>query len=281
MTQSDLLKLAKQGNADAIATLMNRQLQPKGILARATNAQGCLKIIFEASEVPNQEKLVNYTHNSISKLKASSIQKVIVYAKQIGNEFPDWQDEFNLEDIKVVFQTHTQKPPFTQQSVQTSFILFTVFWWVGFPLCFIPELALLGLSLLIAAIVFSSIFLYRHWLLLQGHGARTTPGKAVGFSFIPFYCFYWWFVAYAGLAEDNNSYMNKQNINGFRMSYGLSITLCVLGILGSTIGLVPILDIIISIPSAIVGFLFVLQQRNCILAIMQYRHRYDGHFATI
>jgi hypothetical protein len=30
-TQPNLLELAKQGNAHAIAALMNRQLQPKGI----------------------------------------------------------------------------------------------------------------------------------------------------------------------------------------------------------------------------------------------------------
>src|SRR4030042_6627005 len=104
-------------------------------------------------------------------------------------------------------QTTEQWPVrFTQSSVRTLFTLFPVFWWIGYPLTAllspVPPLNLLGVPLLIAAIVFDCIILYRHWWLLQGHGARTTPGKAVGFGFIPFFCFYWWFIAYAGLAKD-------------------------------------------------------------------------------
>lgn len=108
---------------------------------------------------------------------------------------------------------------FTQSSIRTVFILFTVFWWVGYPLIFVY----VGLPILIAAVVFDCIILYWHWTLLQGHGARTTPGKAVGFGFIPFFNFYWWFVSYAGLAQDNNRYMDEAAITGPRMSYGLAM----------------------------------------------------------
>lgn len=156
---------------------------------------------------------------------------------------------------------------FTRDSVRTMFILFAVFWWVGYALL----IAGIGVLFLIAAIVFDCILLYRHWLLLQGHGARTTPGKAVGFGFIPFYCFYWWFVAYPGLATDNNRYMDEAGIPGARLSRGLGIAICVLGILDSTVGLHPVVGIILLVPCAVVGFLFVLQQKNCILAILERR----------
>lgn len=173
---------------------------------------------------------------------------------------------------------------FTQKSVKTLFTLFTVFWWIGYPLSSVvmgfPFLfAVVGAAFpflfLVAASVFDCIILYRHWILLQGHGARTTPGKAVGFGFIPFYCFYWWFVAYAGLAEDNNRYMESKSTQGPRLNYGLAITLCVLGIASCTVGLIPIpiIGFILAVPSAIIGFLFVLQQRNCILAIMKQREQ--------
>jgi hypothetical protein len=93
---------------------------------------------------------------------------------------------------------------FTAQSTRTIFRLFAVFWWVGSPLLVAGEylspcMWVLAASLTIAAVVFSYMLLYRSWLLLQGHGARTTPGRAVGFCFIPVFFFYWWFVAYAGL----------------------------------------------------------------------------------
>lgn len=166
---------------------------------------------------------------------------------------------------------------FTQDSIKKIFVLFTIFYWIGYPLTIvgmaIPPLCILGVPLLITAVVFDCIILYRQWWLLQGHGARTTPGKAVGFSFIPFFNFYWWFVAYAGLVKDNNAYMDKAGIQRPKMSYGLALSVCIVGIIESTIGLLPILNIITAIPGMIIGFLFVLQQKNAILAIMNYREK--------
>jgi hypothetical protein len=177
---------------------------------------------------------------------------------------------------QIVLQIPTQYPViFTQSSTRTIFTLFTVFWWIGYPLTvfvyLLPPLSIIGVPFLIAAIVFDCILWYRHWWLLQGHGARTTPGKAVGFSFIPFFCFYWWFVAYAGLATDNNAYMDKAGIRRAKMSYGLALSVCITGIISSILGWIPIVNIIVEIPAMIIGFLFVLQMKNAILTIMDYR----------
>jgi hypothetical protein len=46
MSQQNILELAKQGDAQAIASLMNRQLQPKGITAKATIDNSCLQIML-------------------------------------------------------------------------------------------------------------------------------------------------------------------------------------------------------------------------------------------
>ncbi len=96
MTQLGLVELAKQGDPQAIAALINHQLQPKGILAKANTIKGCLQIIFEATEVPPQQVIANYIYTAISKLKAPSIEKVIIYGKQTGNDFPVWQQEFDF-----------------------------------------------------------------------------------------------------------------------------------------------------------------------------------------
>lgn len=57
MTQQNILELAKQGDAKAIASLLNRQLQPKGITATAALKDGCLQVMLEAVEVPSQQVL--------------------------------------------------------------------------------------------------------------------------------------------------------------------------------------------------------------------------------
>ena len=42
-------------------------------------------------------------------------------------------------------------------------------------------------------------------------GARTSPGKAVGFMFIPFFSLYWIFVCYHGWAQDWNRIRNSHS----------------------------------------------------------------------
>jgi uncharacterized protein (DUF697 family) len=94
--QPNLLELASQGNAQAIATLMNRQLQPKGITTKAALKEGCLQIMLESAQVPNQQALVVFIRKGITNLGAEPIKKVKVYGRQIGEEFPAWNEEFEV-----------------------------------------------------------------------------------------------------------------------------------------------------------------------------------------
>ena len=52
--------------------------------------------------------------------------------------------------------------------------------------------------------ILNYVFLYRAWHILQPGKARTSPGKAVGFLFIPLFNLYWVFVSYPGWAYDWN-----------------------------------------------------------------------------
>ena len=65
---------------------------------------------------------------------------------------------------------------------------------------------------------------YKLWVLLQGHGARTTPIKAVSFLFIPFFNLYWNFVSYYGLASDLTDRCNQLGLpnNGNATQLGLA-----------------------------------------------------------
>lgn len=166
-----------------------------------------------------------------------------------------------------------------EASVRTQFILLTIFWWIGFPLSILgavapsdiaPSFEILSGMAMAVTTVFWCILLYRHWFVLQGHGARTTPGRAVGFGFIPVFCFYWWFVAYAGLATDTNRYLAESGIAGCRMSRGLAIADSILSILGCTVGLMPAAGAVILVPYMFIGYILVVQQRNCVLAILNF-----------
>ncbi len=167
-----------------------------------------------------------------------------------------------------------ENPRFTADSVQSQFVILAVTWWLGLTLSipsgFFPWLDVVCIPILVVSTVFWCILLYRHWSLLQGHGARTTPGKAVGYGFIPLFGFYWWFVAYAGLATDNNRYLAQTGITSKRMSFQLAVASCVLGILLCCVGWVPIVGAVLTIPYMIIGFILVVQQRDCVLAILRH-----------
>jgi len=96
MTQPNILELAKQGDAKAIALLLNRQLQAKGITAAASLKDGCLQVMLESAEAPSQQVLAPWVSKSIAGLGAASIEKVKVYGRQTGAKVPAWSQEFEV-----------------------------------------------------------------------------------------------------------------------------------------------------------------------------------------
>jgi hypothetical protein len=96
MTLLNILELAKQGDVEAIASLMNRHLFPKGIAAKVAFKDAYLEVILESTEVPNQETWVAFIRRGLSNLKAASVEKVKIYGQQMDKEFPAWSQEFDL-----------------------------------------------------------------------------------------------------------------------------------------------------------------------------------------
>jgi len=74
---------------------------------------------------------------------------------------------------------------------------------LGFGLLCLSEIPML------ISLVLDFILIYRFWQIIQDGFARTTPGKAVGFLLIPVFNIYWYFVAYVGLAKDQNKFIAR------------------------------------------------------------------------
>ena len=94
VTQSQLLNLAKQGNPQAISSLMNSVLEPKGVTTNAQLIDDCLVIVVQSEKPLNQAAIVSFVRSGIGALGAASIRKVKVSA-QTG-ELPLWTEEFQL-----------------------------------------------------------------------------------------------------------------------------------------------------------------------------------------
>lgn len=72
---------------------------------------------------------------------------------------------------------------------------------------------LVGMAFSIIPTIIGYVLLYKAWQAIQDGQPRTTPGKAVGFLFIPFYNFYWMFIAYWGWAKDCNTYIASKGFS--------------------------------------------------------------------
>ena len=96
MTQPNLLKLAKQGNAKALAAMLNQSLQPKSITAKVSRKDDYLHILLESAQIPDQKAAVSFIRNGLIKLEVESIKTVKVYGRQIGEESAAWSQQFEI-----------------------------------------------------------------------------------------------------------------------------------------------------------------------------------------
>jgi hypothetical protein len=86
------------------------------------------------------------------------------------------------------------------------------------------------------------------WRMLPDSYARTTPGKAVGYCFIPFYNLYWIFVALHGWSKDYNRFIDENGRSHIqRTPEGLFLTMCIFTVVGA----IPFISYVVVIPNAI------------------------------
>jgi hypothetical protein len=91
MTQLDL-HLARQGNEQAIATFIEKALQPDAIAIKVSLTDGCLRIMLEASEVPDQATCLKRIYRILLYLQIPKVESVQIYAYQ-PDQLPVWADQ--------------------------------------------------------------------------------------------------------------------------------------------------------------------------------------------
>jgi hypothetical protein len=92
---------------------------------------------------------------------------------------------------------------------------------LGLLVGLVPLLSVLGAPIAILAIVFGSILHYKLWDALPTSSRATSPGKAVGFLFIPFFNLYWYFVSYAALPTSIQKATGKPSANGLGVTFAI------------------------------------------------------------
>jgi len=119
-----------------------------------------------------------------------------------------------------------------------------------------------GLTFLYAAeIVVMCFFWYRAWRSIQDGHARTTPGKAIGFMFIPLFNLWWVFVLLGGFSKDYNTYCQRHAVDDppRRLPVWYFLTVATLWVGGVVLRYLPVLggavNVVVTLPRALQIFI--------------------------
>jgi hypothetical protein len=91
-----------------------------------------------------------------------------------------------------------------------------------------PFIILAVIACFLYAIAIFHTILFKAWDLIQDGHPRTTPGKAVGFLFIPFFNLYWIFQSTSGFAKDYNIFIASLGYGDIKLGTRLFDTFAVI-----------------------------------------------------
>jgi hypothetical protein len=98
MTTQNILELAKQGNTQAITTLMNKALETKEITVQISITGKSMTIIGESQANVEQSFFVDYVRQTIKELKLSTVKTVYIKGQITDTKNPIWTQIIDLED---------------------------------------------------------------------------------------------------------------------------------------------------------------------------------------
>ncbi|MCT7968575.1 CapA family protein [Laspinema sp. D1] len=96
MDAQNIVNLAKQGDPGAIAVLLNQALRIRNMTAQVVRNDNRLHILLEADRIPDRQAYIAYIQDGLTRLNVRSIHSVRVYARQIGQKVPAWDEAFEF-----------------------------------------------------------------------------------------------------------------------------------------------------------------------------------------
>lgn len=96
------------------------------------------------------------------------------------------------------------------------------------------------LQFVVVHTIITLVVLYKLWDVLQDGVTTVSPGKAIGFLFIPFFNIYWIFRTWAGYPKEHNDYLDRHQLTAPKLP-GVIFTVFPVIVLLSAILVLPIL----------------------------------------
>lgn len=98
-TIQDLWLQARSGHPGAIARLMNRNLEIKGIRAQARRQGTCLQIMLESARSLPPDACLQYILRGLKRLDPDGILSIRVHGRLQGDDWPEWTESLDLKSI--------------------------------------------------------------------------------------------------------------------------------------------------------------------------------------
>jgi hypothetical protein len=136
--------------------------------------------------------------------------------------------------------------------------------------CFLPFVLVIATSG-----IFGLLFLYTVWQQIPLDIARTTPGKAIGFLFIPFFSIYWQFVAIYGLGKDLNQALEQAGLRP-QVNETVGLVSCVACIASC----IPAIGTLITIAGLIAGLIYMFSLKNGVVKLLTIQQPLDNNLVT-
>jgi hypothetical protein len=102
MTTQNILELAKQGNTQAITTLMNQALETKEITVQISITGRSMTIVGESQANIEQSFFVDYVRQTIKKIKLSTVKTMYIKGQITDTKTPIWTQIIDLEDEMLI-----------------------------------------------------------------------------------------------------------------------------------------------------------------------------------
>jgi len=92
--------------------------------------------------------------------------------------------------------------------------------------------AIAMIQFLLVLTVYPFVLLAKMWSSIQDEWTTVTPGKAIGFLFIPFFNLYWIFRVWAGYATEYDNYVLRHNLSVAPLESGSFTVYPIFAVLG-------------------------------------------------
>jgi hypothetical protein len=98
MNSQNPSELARQGDPNAIALLINQRLKPKGVTAKVNRKDSCLEVSlhFDGKQPVPKESLLKFIESGIRKLEIPGIKTIDISGFKIEEEKPIWSQRIYI-----------------------------------------------------------------------------------------------------------------------------------------------------------------------------------------